>query len=69
MLFSTFRQHCTNLNEILLELLQDIFIYYASEEIDLDLESSIPFVVDLFYQSKEIWSRNFGLFSKISFEN
>lgn len=57
------------LSEILADLLRDIFSYYSTKELHHDFTSLIPFMVSLFNKAQEIWSRNFGLLSRLHFED
>ena len=57
------------LTDMLADLLRDIFSYYSTKELNDDFTSLIPFISDLFYKAQEIWSRNFGLLSRLHFED
>jgi len=57
------------LSDILVELLIDVFSFYATKELNDDFTSHLEFISKLFYQSREIWSRDFGLISRLHFED
>ena len=56
------------LNNILTDLLLDIFAYYSTQSIEDRYLANLNFSNSLFFKAKEVWSKNFGLVSQFYFE-
>ena len=67
-LFSVLEKTSNQLSRTIVDILEEIFLYYATKVLSYDFTSLIPFIQELFYKAQNIWSRNFGMLSRNYFE-